>query len=58
MTRAIEHDGRFLDGCCANGLLMESVVDWSAEDGYHIEPYSLDLSPSIAVLARRRLPHW
>lgn len=58
MTRAIERDGSFLDVGCANGLLMESVVHWTAENGYHIEPYGLDFSPSIADLARRRLPHW
>jgi 2-polyprenyl-3-methyl-5-hydroxy-6-metoxy-1,4-benzoquinol methylase len=38
MTRAIERDGSFLDVGCANGLLMESVVAWTAEDGHHIEP--------------------
>ena len=58
MTRAIEHDGTFLDVRCANGLLMEDVARWAAEVGYHIEPYGLDFSPSIGDLARRRLPNW
>ena len=58
MTRAIEHDGTFLDVGCANGLLMEDIARWAAEDGHHIEPYGLDFSPAIADLARRRLPHW
>lgn len=37
---------------------MESVVAWAAETGLHIEPYGLDISPELAVLARQRRPHW
>lgn len=55
---AIESDGSFLDIGCANGLLMESVVAWSAERGHQVEPYGIDHSPALVALARRRLPAW
>lgn len=54
----VHRDGTYLDVGCANGLLMESVVDWAAERGYRLEPYGLEISPRLAELARRRLPHW
>lgn len=36
---------------------MESIAAWAAEDGHRVECYGLDLIPSLAALARRRLPH-
>ncbi len=47
-----------LDIGCANGLLMESLVRWGAEDGKALEPYGVEISDRLADLARRRLPHW
>ena len=58
ITKPIDRDGTFLDIGCANGLLMESVVRWAAEDGHSIEPYGVDISSKLAELARRRLPQW
>ena len=58
VVRPVHHDGTFLDLGCANGLLMESVHRWAAEDGRAIEPYGLDASERIVSLARSRLPHW
>lgn len=58
ITEAITGDGSFLDVGCANGLLMESVVAWCAEDGHAIEPYGIDLGPRLVELARDRLPRW
>ncbi|QDP96222.1 class I SAM-dependent methyltransferase [Microlunatus elymi] len=55
---AIESDGSFLDIGCANGLLMESVVAWSAERGHRMEPYGIDHSPALVDRARQRLPQW
>ena len=54
----VDRDGSFLDIGCANGLLMESVVAWAREDGYHVEPYGLDISAKLVELARKRLPQW
>jgi hypothetical protein len=47
----IDSDGTFLDLGCANGPLMESVVEWAAERGHRIEPYGVDLAPGLAQLA-------
>ena len=55
---AIEGDATFLDMGCANGLLMESIVCWSAERGHVVEPYGVDISEPLVELARRRLPQW
>lgn len=58
VTAPIHKDGTFLDVGCANGLLMESVVRWAAENGHSMEPYGVDISGKLAELARRRLPQW
>ena len=55
---ALDHDGTFLDIGCASGLLMECIQKWSADKGYTVEPFGLDLAPELAELARQRLPHW
>jgi len=58
IAAAVDRDGTFLDVGCANGLLMESLVQWCGEDGRTIEPYGLDLISSLAALARDRLFKW
>jgi 2-polyprenyl-3-methyl-5-hydroxy-6-metoxy-1,4-benzoquinol methylase len=55
---AIDRAGTFLDVGCANGYLMESIVRWSGERGYRLEPYGLDISPELIGVARQRLPAW
>jgi 2-polyprenyl-3-methyl-5-hydroxy-6-metoxy-1,4-benzoquinol methylase len=55
IVRATDREGTFLDVGCANGLLMESVVEWA---DHRIEPYGLDIAPRLVELARERLPHW
>jgi general stress protein 26 len=52
---AVHRPGTFLDIGCANGLLMESVVEWAA---FPVEPYGLDHAPQLVAEARRRLPQW
>jgi SAM-dependent methyltransferase len=58
VTAPIDRHGTFLDIGCANGLLMECVTKWAAQQGHSIEPYGLDISPKLAELARRRLSQW
>ncbi len=58
VVEPIAKSGSFLDIGCANGLLMESVVAWAAEEGHRIEPYGLDISERLAQVAQRRLPQW
>ncbi|MGO9604860.1 MAG: class I SAM-dependent methyltransferase [Candidatus Binataceae bacterium] len=58
LARAFERDGSWLDIGCANGLLMETIARWTAENGVQVEPYGLDLSARIVAVARKRLPHW
>lgn len=58
IARAFDRAGTWLDVGCANGLLMETLTAWAADDGHRIEPYGLDLSQRIADRARMRLPHW
>ena len=48
----------FLDVGCANGLLMESLAAWGAEEGVRVEPYGVEISARLADLARDRLPQW
>ncbi len=52
---SIDRNGSFLDTGCANGHLMESVVQWCAERDITVEPYGVDISEPLVELARRRL---
>lgn len=58
IVQAIDRSGTFLDVGCANGHLMECLVEWAATSGFRIEPYGLDLSAALVTLARQRLPQW
>jgi SAM-dependent methyltransferase len=58
LADAVARDGTFLDVGCASGHLMETLAAWCRGRGHSIEPYGLDISPELADLARRRLPHW
>jgi SAM-dependent methyltransferase len=58
IAEAIDRKGTFLDVGCANGLLLESVVAWCAGRGITIEPYGLDILPSLVAIAKKRLPQW
>jgi SAM-dependent methyltransferase len=55
IAEAIARPGTFLDVGCANGLLLESVAEWSP---FPVEPYGVDFAPGLVELARRRLPRW
>jgi SAM-dependent methyltransferase len=53
LADAVAPGQSFLDVGCANGHLMESMAAWAG-----VDPYGLEISPELAELARRRLPHW
>ena len=46
-----------LDVGAANGYLLENLVRWGEQRGITVDPYGLEISPRLAALARRRLPH-
>lgn len=52
----IPRDGDVLDIGCANGLLLESLITWSAERGVTITPHGIDFVPELVDLARGRFP--
>ena len=41
---AVDGDGEFLDLGCANGFLLESVLEWADERGISLKPYGVDLN--------------
>ncbi len=55
---AVTGDGDFLDLGCANGYLLECVVEWGAQHGIELTPYGLDLNPRIIQAALRRFPNF
>jgi SAM-dependent methyltransferase len=52
----LERSGTFLDVGCANGYLLECLLQWTKERGLEIIPYGLDFSEALIALARERLP--
>jgi len=52
-----DRDGDWLDVGCANGHLMATLPGWVAERGPEIEPFGLELLPTVAELARTTFPH-
>jgi trans-aconitate methyltransferase len=55
---AVDRSGSFLDVGCASGHLMECLAEWCAARGRKIEPFGIDILPSMVDLARARLPRW
>jgi hypothetical protein len=58
ICEAVDGDGTLLDVGCANGHLMESLVEWCAERGFRIQPHGVDISRELVSLARSRLPQY
>ena len=54
----VDRSGSFLDIGCANGYLLECVMQWVGEKGLSIVPYGLDLSQRLVELAKERLPQY
>ena len=53
---AVESDGDLLDIGCANGYLLECLMNWGCECGLKLIPHGLDQGSRLIELARRRLP--
>jgi 2-polyprenyl-3-methyl-5-hydroxy-6-metoxy-1,4-benzoquinol methylase len=58
IVQAVHRDGDFLDVGCANGLLLESLIEWAAERGVCLRPHGIDFVPELIELARERLSHY
>ena len=54
---AVDGDGDFLDLGCANGYLIETVIDWAGKRGIDLNPYGVDLNPLLLQEAIRRFPN-
>jgi SAM-dependent methyltransferase len=55
---AIESDGDLLDVGCANGYLLQCLVNWGAERGVALTPFGVDIGPRLITEAKRRLPEY
>ncbi|MFN8495074.1 MAG: class I SAM-dependent methyltransferase [Caldilineaceae bacterium] len=55
---AINGDGDLLDVGCANGYLLECLVQWGRERGLTLTPYGVDLGQGLIALARQRQPQF
>lgn len=55
---AMTMDGELLDIGCANGYLLECLVEWGRERGRSLTPSGLDQGPRLIDLARRRQPQF
>lgn len=56
IAAAVHRSGDFMDVGCANGLLLQSLIEWTRPRGITIQPHGLDLVPELIELARRRFP--
>ncbi|MDM9383783.1 class I SAM-dependent methyltransferase [Chlorogloeopsis sp. ULAP01] len=54
----VDQPGNLLDIGCANGYLLECLLQWTAARGINIQPYGLDISTKLADLAKQRLPNF
>ena len=57
-AECLDHSGSFLDVGCANGYLLECMLQWTRERNLKIIPYGLDFSEKLVALARQRLPQY
>lgn len=58
ILEAIRSDGDILDVGCANGYLLECLLEWGRERGLSLKPHGLDIGPRLIELARKRLPRF
>jgi SAM-dependent methyltransferase len=55
---AIESDGDLMDIGCANGYLLECMMEWGAERGLELVPHGLDIGSRLIDLAKNRFPEF
>lgn len=55
---AVSDDGDFLDVGCANGYLLECLVQWGHERHVRLTPYGVDCSAQLIALAKQRLSQY
>jgi SAM-dependent methyltransferase len=55
---AMVASGDLLDVGCANGYLLECLVQWGAARGLRLTPYGVDCSAQLIALARGRMPQY
>jgi SAM-dependent methyltransferase len=53
---AIDVDGDILDVGCANGYLLECLVNWGRERNLVLTPYGVDIGAELINMARQRFP--
>jgi hypothetical protein len=55
---AVPDDGDLLDVGCANGYLLECLVQWGHERHIRLTPYGVDCGAQLIALAQQRLPQY
>jgi hypothetical protein len=55
---AVPDAGDFLDVGCANGYLLECLVQWGHERHVRLTPYGVDCGAQLIALAKQRLPQY
>jgi len=55
---AVAGEGDFLDVGCANGYLLECLVQWGQERHVRLTPYGVDCGAHLIALAQQRLPQY
>ncbi|MCA9782611.1 MAG: class I SAM-dependent methyltransferase [Candidatus Cloacimonetes bacterium] len=55
LLEGVHRSGSFLDVGCANGHLLECVMQWAAERQITLEPHGLDAGDGLIQIARERL---
>lgn len=56
ISECVTRSGTFLDIGCANGFLLECLLNWTKMKDIELVPYGLDYAPELAKLAQERLP--
>ena len=58
ILNAVDGDGDFLDVGCANGYLLQCLMEWAKEKGIKLTPYGVDQGARLIELAKKRLPEY